>query len=81
MSNHHNPDGHERHPLVGRLVRDTASGVEGRLMAVVREELPSHTGTPRWIRRAYIRPRGGGVERIADLADVEPVDADRLSLV
>ncbi|MEU9798565.1 hypothetical protein [Streptomyces sp. NPDC051000] len=81
MRNDHNPDGHERHPLVGRLVRDTASGVEGRLMAVVREELPSHTGTPRWIRRAYIRPRGGGVERIADPADIEPVDADRLSRV
>lgn len=53
--------GHEQHELVGRLVRDIPSGFEGVLMAVVREEVPTHSGT-RTTRRAYIRPQGGGVE-------------------
>ncbi|MGW1771257.1 hypothetical protein [Streptomyces sp. NPDC002104] len=64
-------DGHERHPLLGRLVRDTVSGTEGLLMAVVREELPTYTGTPRMTRRAYIRPMSGGCELPAALADIE----------
>ncbi|MFI8105476.1 hypothetical protein [Streptomyces sp. NPDC086023] len=53
--------GHERHPWLGRRVRDIASGTEGRLMAVVREEIATHTGTHE-ARRAYIRPEAGGRE-------------------
>ncbi|MFI6006703.1 hypothetical protein ACIA98_41265 [Streptomyces sp. NPDC051366] len=68
-------DGHEEHPLIGRLVRDIASGTEGRLVAVVREDLPTHTGTPRTTRRAYIRPAAGGVELATALANVEPLGA------
>ncbi|MGW5399194.1 hypothetical protein [Streptomyces sp. NPDC003952] len=64
-------DGHERHPLLGRLVRDTVSGTEGLLMAVVCEELPTYTGSPRMMRRAYIRPAAGGCELPAALADIE----------
>ncbi|MGW7327752.1 hypothetical protein ACWGIU_03875 [Streptomyces sp. NPDC054840] len=43
--------GPEEHPLLGHRVRDIASGTEGELMAVVREEAATHTG-PRWTRRA-----------------------------
>ncbi|MGR4883982.1 hypothetical protein ACIPUC_31820 [Streptomyces sp. LARHCF249] len=42
--------GHEQHPLLDRRVRDVASGTEGELMAVVLEEVATHTG-PRWTRR------------------------------
>lgn len=68
-------DGHEEHPLIGRLVRDIASGTEGRLMAVVREDLPTHTGVPRMSRRAYIRPTAGGVELTTAVDNVEPLGA------
>ncbi|MET9324997.1 hypothetical protein ABZX75_33370 [Streptomyces sp. NPDC003038] len=68
-------DGHEEHPLLGRLVRDIPSGTEGRLMAVVREELPTHTGTPRFTRRAYIRPTVGGVEIATAVDNIEPLGA------
>lgn len=68
-------DGHEEHPLIGRLVRDIASGTEGQLVAVVREDLPTHSGTPRTTRRAYIRPTAGGVELATALANVEPLGA------
>lgn len=47
--------GHEKHPPPGRRVRDLASGTEGELMAVVREEVATHTGRCR-PRRACIRP-------------------------
>ncbi|MEU2391860.1 hypothetical protein [Streptomyces sp. NPDC007369] len=67
-------DGHEEHPLLGHLVRDSASGAEGRLMAVVREGLPTHTGSPRSTRRAYIRPVAGGVELATALGNIEPLD-------
>ncbi|MFD6876937.1 MULTISPECIES: hypothetical protein [unclassified Streptomyces] len=66
-------DGHEDHPLVGHLVRDIASGVEGRLMAVVREDLPTHTGIARSTRRAYIRPTAGGREVLTAVANIEPL--------
>ncbi|MFI1067758.1 hypothetical protein ACH4TC_38495 [Streptomyces spororaveus] len=59
-------DGHEEHPLVGRLVRDIDSGQEGQLMAVVRQG-PDTT----W--RAYIRPTGGGKEIDTALNKVEPL--------
>ncbi|MFD5415780.1 hypothetical protein [Streptomyces nojiriensis] len=66
--------GHEEHPLLGRRVRDIASGTEGKLMAVVREEVATHTG-PRWTRRAYIRPQAGGRELPTALANIEPLEA------
>ncbi|MFC8793407.1 hypothetical protein [Streptomyces cinereoruber] len=42
--------------LVGRRVRDIASGVEGELLDVRCEQLPTHTGIPAWTRRAYLLP-------------------------
>ncbi|MFF4010667.1 hypothetical protein [Streptomyces sp. NPDC001717] len=66
--------GHEAHPLLGHLVRDVASGTEGLLMAVVLEEVATHTG-PRWTRRAYIRPEAGGIELATAVANVQPVAA------
>ncbi|MEU9032123.1 hypothetical protein AB0D46_32400 [Streptomyces sp. NPDC048383] len=67
-------DGHEDHPLLGHLVRDIASGVEGRLMAVVREDLPTHTGISRSSHRSYIRPTAGGREVLTDVANIELLD-------
>ncbi|MFZ3551729.1 hypothetical protein ACODT3_40080 [Streptomyces sp. 4.24] len=68
-------DGHETHPLIGRLVRDIPWGTEGRLVAVVREELPTHIGTPRTTRRTYIRPTAVGVELPTALDNIEPLGA------
>ncbi|MBT2478179.1 hypothetical protein [Streptomyces sp. ISL-94] len=62
--------GHEAHPLLGCLVRDLASGTEGRLMAVVLEEVDTHAG-PRWTRRAYIRPVAGGTELATAVANIQ----------
>lgn len=64
--------GHEEHPLLGHRVRDIASGTEGELMAVVLEEVATHTG-PRWTRRAYIRPKAGGRELPTALDNIEPL--------
>ncbi|MFD3326790.1 hypothetical protein [Streptomyces sp. NPDC058701] len=61
---------HENHPLLGSLVRDIASGTEGELVAVVREEVPTHRGSC-WSRRAYIRPVGGGTELPTALDNIE----------
>ncbi|MFD3546553.1 hypothetical protein ACFWUW_13240 [Streptomyces sp. NPDC058655] len=72
--NHGNGFGHEDHPLLGRPVRDIASGAEGRLMAVVVEEVATHAG-PRRTRRAYIRPEGGGRELATAVGNVEPLAA------
>ncbi|MFG2489126.1 MULTISPECIES: hypothetical protein [Streptomyces] len=66
--------GHEEHPLLGHRVRDIASGTEGEPMAVVREEVATHTG-PRWTRRAYIRPEAGGRELPTALGNIEPLEA------
>ncbi|MBT2539755.1 hypothetical protein J7E99_03295 [Streptomyces sp. ISL-44] len=66
--------GHEAHPLIGRLVRDVASGTEGLLMAVVVEEVATHDGR-RWTRRAYIRPPGGGRELPTAVGNIEPLAA------
>ncbi|MFF3089955.1 hypothetical protein ACFVRB_33705 [Streptomyces nojiriensis] len=64
--------GHEAHPWLGHLVRDVASGTEGLLMAVVVEEVATHDG-PRWTRRAYIRPQGGGLELPTAVGNIEPL--------
>ncbi|MER6201727.1 hypothetical protein ABT234_30705 [Streptomyces sp. NPDC001586] len=66
--------GHEAHPLIGRLVRDVASGAEGLLMAVVVEEVATQYG-PCWTRRAYIRQQGGGRELPTAVGNIEPVAA------
>lgn len=65
--------GHEDHPLLGHRVRDIASGTEGKLMAVVREEVPTHRG-PRWTRRAYIRPEAGGRELTTAVGNIQPLE-------
>ncbi|MER6782236.1 MULTISPECIES: hypothetical protein [unclassified Streptomyces] len=67
--------GHEDHPLLGRRVRDLASGTEGELMAVVAEEIATHTGR-RWTRRAYIRPESGGRELPTAVGNIEPLGTD-----
>ncbi|MFD7840766.1 hypothetical protein [Streptomyces sp. NPDC059761] len=66
-------DGHQQHPLIGRLVRDIASGTEGRLMAVLIEEVPTYTGAVRTSRLAYLRPAAGGVEFPTHLENIEPL--------
>lgn len=45
---------HERHPWVGRFVRDIASGAEGELKAVLR--VKGERGT---VRLAYIKTASG----------------------
>ncbi|MEC4573850.1 hypothetical protein [Streptomyces virginiae] len=44
----------------------------GKLMAVVLEEVATHTG-PRWTRRAYIRPDTGGGEPPTAVGNIEPL--------
>ncbi|MFK0233385.1 hypothetical protein [Streptomyces vinaceus] len=47
-----------RHRLLGRRVRDIASGIDGELMAVINENV-SDSGAERWMRLAYIRDATG----------------------
>ncbi|WP_030156047.1 hypothetical protein [Streptomyces sp. NRRL S-244] len=47
-----------RHRLLGRRVRDIASGTDGELMAVINENV-SDSGAERWTRLAYIRDAAG----------------------
>ncbi|MCY0924202.1 hypothetical protein [Streptomyces sp. H27-H5] len=65
--------GHQDHPLLGRQVRDTASGTVGKLMAVVVEEVPTHRG-PRRVRLAYLRRDGGGRELATAVGNIERFD-------
>ncbi|MEV7582003.1 hypothetical protein [Streptomyces erythrochromogenes] len=46
------------HLLLGRRVRDIASGAEGELMAVINENV-SDTGLECWMELAYIRGSSG----------------------
>ncbi|MGW6685678.1 hypothetical protein [Streptomyces sp. NPDC054961] len=62
---------HERDPRIGRQVRDIASGTEGELMAIVREEVPNYGGVPMPVCLAYIRPNGGGRELSTAPTNVE----------
>ncbi|MGW1639931.1 hypothetical protein [Streptomyces lavendulae] len=50
--------GYLSHRLLGRRVRDIASGTEGELMAVVNENV-SDSGAERWVHLAYVRDRSG----------------------
>ncbi|GAA1553016.1 hypothetical protein [Streptomyces globosus] len=72
-------DGHQDHPLIGHRVRDTASGAEGTLTAVVREALPTPYGTPRTTRLAYIRPNGGGREFTTAVGNIKSLSEDTSS--
>ncbi|WP_406182218.1 hypothetical protein [Streptomyces sp. NBC_01006] len=47
-----------RHRLLGRRVRDIASGTDGELMAVINENV-SDSGAERWMQLAYIRDATG----------------------
>ncbi|MEU3059629.1 hypothetical protein [Streptomyces subrutilus] len=63
---------HMPHPLLRMRVRDIASGTEGELMAVVREEVPQLLGGPTRVLIAYIR-MASGRESTTALANVEAV--------
>ncbi|WP_243762187.1 hypothetical protein [Streptomyces sp. Tu 3180] len=59
---------HERHRLLGRLVRDTVSGRTGVLRAVAPDG-----DAPKPV--AWLIPRGGGIEWTTPLRAIEPVTA------
>ncbi|MEU2450040.1 hypothetical protein ABZ605_08275 [Streptomyces sp. NPDC012765] len=59
------------HALLGRPVRDIASGTEGTLMAVLVENTAAADQPERWADIAYIRPAGGGVELTTAVANVQ----------
>ncbi|MGW7344004.1 hypothetical protein [Streptomyces sp. NPDC054854] len=50
---------HEDHPLLHQQVRDTTTGAQGELMAVVREPVGFVAGRQTWARTAYIRASDG----------------------
>lgn len=50
---------YQDHPLLRRLVRDVASGTEGELMAVVRQEVRRVHGDAEYAPIAYIRMPSG----------------------
>lgn len=59
---------HDRHRLLGRLVRDTASGRTGVLRAV-----DPDGDAPKPV--AWLIPEGGGIEWTTPLRAIEPVTA------
>lgn len=58
------------HPLLGQPVRDVASGTEGKLVAVVRQEVRRAFGEPTYAPIAYIR-MASGLELSTAAANVE----------
>ncbi|WP_328763652.1 MULTISPECIES: hypothetical protein [unclassified Streptomyces] len=60
------------HRLLRRQVRDIASGVEGELMAVVREEVSDDPVRERWVVLAYVRGPSGR-EISTAVANIEAV--------
>ncbi|MGP3685720.1 hypothetical protein ACTVZO_13565 [Streptomyces sp. IBSNAI002] len=66
---------HEPHPWLGLLVEDPATGTEGELTAVVQEPMRNYKGEAVTQRRAFIRPKNGGIELPADLTNIELVPA------
>jgi hypothetical protein len=58
------------HPLLRQRVRDVASGTEGELMAVVREEVRRVYGDPQYAPIAYIRMPSGR-EHTTAVANIE----------
>lgn len=47
------------HELLRKRVRDIASGVEGELMAVVREDVSDTAAREHWVQLAYVRGPSG----------------------
>ncbi|MFF3858657.1 hypothetical protein [Streptomyces sp. NPDC002209] len=47
------------HALLHKRVRDIASGVEGELMAVVREDVSDIPAREHWVKLAYVRGPSG----------------------
>ncbi|MET9883392.1 hypothetical protein ABZZ20_09595 [Streptomyces sp. NPDC006430] len=47
------------HALLRKRVRDIASGVEGELMAVVRENVSAAPAREHWVKLAYVRGPSG----------------------
>ncbi|MFB7981488.1 hypothetical protein [Streptomyces vinaceus] len=60
------------HRLLRRQVRDIASGVEGELMAVVREDVSDTPARERWVVLAYVRGPSGR-EISTAVANIEAV--------
>lgn len=54
--------GHQEHPLLGRLVVDTATGRTGVLRAIAPEQIEGPGGRARSVTRAWCAPAGGGRE-------------------
>ncbi|MFD8982471.1 hypothetical protein [Streptomyces sp. NPDC059564] len=61
-----------RHRLLGRRVRDIASGTEGELMAVINENV-SDSGAERWMRLAYVRD-ASGLEFTTAVGNIVPAE-------
>ncbi|MFD8986103.1 hypothetical protein [Streptomyces sp. NPDC059564] len=61
-----------RHRLLGRRVRDIASGTEGKLMAVINENV-SDSGAERWMHLAYVRD-ATGLEFTTAVHNIVPAD-------
>ncbi|GAA0379900.1 hypothetical protein [Streptomyces blastmyceticus] len=53
--------GHREHPLLGRLIVDTATGRTGILRAIAPEQVEGIRGS-RMVTRAWCAPVGGGLE-------------------
>ncbi|MET9888557.1 hypothetical protein ABZZ20_36700 [Streptomyces sp. NPDC006430] len=68
---------HERHPWIGKAVRDIPSGTEGELTAVVQEPKRDHEGRVTTVRLAYIRPSHGGRELPTAAGNVQLINALR----
>ncbi|MEV6576563.1 hypothetical protein AB0M92_00165 [Streptomyces sp. NPDC051582] len=60
------------HELLRKRVRDIASGVEGVLMAVVREDVSDTPVRERWVQLAYVRGPSGR-EISTAVANIEAV--------
>ncbi|MFJ3169620.1 hypothetical protein ACIPJK_02440 [Streptomyces roseus] len=60
------------HELLRKRVRDIASGVEGVLMAVVREDVSDTPACERWVQLAYVRGPSGR-EMSTAVANIEAV--------
>lgn len=60
------------HALLHKRVRDIASGVEGELMAVVREDVSDTPVRERWVHLAYVRGPSGR-EISTAVANIEAV--------
>ncbi|MFF1491243.1 hypothetical protein [Streptomyces sp. NPDC058304] len=60
------------HALLRKRVRDIASGVEGELMAVVREDVSDTPVRECWVKLAYVRGPSGR-EISTAVANIEAV--------